>query len=56
MKSLHRILKDLEVIVELSGFNALPEGAVDPSQKTLAVLLSKSRRTWNCHIANWRKA
>lgn len=35
MKSLHRIPKDLDYNI-LSGFNALPEGAVDPSQKDLS--------------------
>ena len=41
VKSLLRIPKDLEAIDSLSGFNALPEGAVDPSQKTLATFLSR---------------
>ena len=41
VKSPLGILLDPETIEALSGFNALPEGAVDPSQKTLATFLSR---------------
>lgn len=44
LEDLHRIPKDLEAIDSLSGFNALPEGAVDPSQKTLATFLSRPQQ------------